>query len=369
MRRTATLLVLITLSAGLLSDQRTGAQDRAGAAPKFADVYAEWKQLDAKIDSVIEAYRAADDEERKQLVTKYETLVKQSASLVPVLRKTGIAAFTAAPNEDTDVSGTLVGLVANDVRQDEYESALELASLLLEHDCKEPALHAFAGIASYSTDDFETAEKHLLEAKKAAAITATAEQCLTDIEKAKEFWAEEQKIRQREAEAADLPRVKLTTNKGEVVIELYENEAPQAVGNFVSLVEAKFYDGLTFHRVLPGFMAQGGCPDGTGRGGPGYKIYCECHEDNHRKHFRGSLSMAHAGRDTGGSQFFLTFKRTPHLDGRHTVFGRVIEGLDVLGQIQRRDPARNGPPDPDRIVKAEVLRKRDHEYVATKVGG
>jgi len=114
-------------------------------------------------------------------------------------------------------------------------------------------------------------------------------------------------------------------------------------------------------------MAQGGCPDGTGSGGPGYNIPCECHQDNYRRHFRGSLSMAHAGRDTGGSQFFLTFKRTAHLDGRHTVFGRVVEGLDVLAALQRRNPQQGGQPEPDRIVKAEVVRKRDHEYKPTKV--
>ena len=139
------------------------------------------------------------------------------------------------------------------------------------------------------------------------------------------------------------------------------------MGNFVNLVESGYYDGLTFHRVLPGFMAQAGCPDGTGRGGPGYSIPCECHQDDYRRHFRGSLSMAHAGRDTGGSQFFLTFKRTSHLDGRHTVFGRVVEGLDVLSALQRRNPQQAGQPEPDRITKAEVLRKRDHEYKPTKV--
>jgi cyclophilin family peptidyl-prolyl cis-trans isomerase len=239
--------------------------------------------------------------------------------------------------------------------------------LLLANDCQEAGLRALAGTAYYCIDDYEAAEAHLTAAKEADALTSTAAQCLGDLETAKELWAQEQEIRKREAAADNLPRVKLTTNKGEIVIELYENEAPQAVGNFVSLVEAKFYDGLTFHRVLPGFMAQGGCPDGSGAGGPGYEIYCECGQANHRNHFRGSLSMAHAGKDTGGSQFFLTFKRTPHLDGQHTVFGRVIEGLDVLGQIQRRDPSSNGAPDPDKIVKAEVLRKRDHAYLATKV--
>ncbi|MBP86182.1 MAG: hypothetical protein CMJ64_05620 [Planctomycetaceae bacterium] len=370
MKHTVTLLVVVTLLAPLLLAQENDAQQAGGTDPaeNFAKVYSAWKELDAKIGVVVKAYRGANVNRQKELVVEYEALVKQSAQLVPKLRETGIAAYKAAPNKDENISGTLVGLVANDVRQDEYESALELANLLLQNDCQEPSLHAFAGIAAYCIDDYDTAGTHLAAAKAAEALTPTAEQCLGDLDKAKELWAVEQTLRKREADADDLPRVKFETSKGVILIELFENEAPQAVGNFVSLVDSKFYDGLTFHRVLPGFMAQGGCPLGTGSGGPGYEIYCECYEESHRKHFRGSLSMAHAGRDTGGSQFFLTFKRTPHLDGRHTVFGRVIEGLDVLGQIQRRNPQQGGAPDPDKIVKAEVLRKRDHEYAPKKLG-
>jgi cyclophilin family peptidyl-prolyl cis-trans isomerase len=114
-------------------------------------------------------------------------------------------------------------------------------------------------------------------------------------------------------------------------------------------------------------MAQGGCPIGDGTGGPGYNIFCECYREDYRRHFRGTLSMAHAGRDTGGSQFFLTFVQTPHLNGRHTAFGRVIEGMEVLAKIQRIDPEEQGSkPEPDKIVKAEVLRKRNHEYKPNK---
>ena len=159
-------------------------------------------------------------------------------------------------------------------------------------------------------------------------------------------WARELEFRAAEAKADDLPRVKLTISdstgkkiKGEIVVELFENEAPNTVANFVSLVNKPFFDGLKFHRVLPGFMAQGGDPKGDGTGGPGYHIADECFQPNHRDHFRGSLSMAHAAaRDTGGSQFFINFTPTAHLDGLHTVFGRLIEGMEVLSKIQRVDP-------------------------------
>lgn len=112
-----------------------------------------------------------------------------------------------------------------------------------------------------------------------------------------------------------------------IEIELYPNEAPGTVANFEKLIQDGFYDGLTFHRVIKGFVSQGGCPKGTGTGGPGYKIKCETAGNPH-KHEAGSLSMAHAGKDTGGSQFFLVHAPQPHLDGLHTVFGKVTSGLD-----------------------------------------
>jgi cyclophilin family peptidyl-prolyl cis-trans isomerase len=172
--------------------------------------------------------------------------------------------------------------------------------------------------------------------------------------------------RAAEAEADDLPRVKITTSQGDIVVELFENEAPNTVANFIELVEKGFYDGTPFHRVIGGFMAQGGDPTGSGAGGPGYAIACECGLPDARKHFLGTLSMAHAGQDTGGSQFFLTFRPTEHLDGKHTVFGRVIEGFDVLPKIARTE----GPtasPERDKIEKAIVVRKRSHPYEAKKL--
>ena len=158
------------------------------------------------------------------------------------------------------------------------------------------------------------------------------------------------------------------TTKGDVVIELFEDEAPNTVANFISLVENKFYDGLKFHRVIDGFMAQGGDPKGDGTGGPGYMIACECYKPGALAHGRGTLSMAHAGRDTGGSQFFLTFKPTPFLNGKHTVFGQVVQGMDVVDRFTRIDPEKPNPyVQPDRIIEARVLRKRNHPYEPVKV--
>lgn len=132
------------------------------------------------------------------------------------------------------------------------------------------------------------------------------------------------------------PRIEMVTDKGTMVLELFEQEAPGTVKNYLDLIAKNFYDGLTFHRVIDNFMIQGGCPQGTGTGGPGYKIKCET-KGNPHKHVRGSLSMAHAGQDTGGSQFFICHSPQPHLDGKHTVFGRVVEGVDVVDKIRQGD--------------------------------
>lgn len=135
-----------------------------------------------------------------------------------------------------------------------------------------------------------------------------------------------------------MTKVKISTDKGDLIAELYDNETPITVNNFISLVDKKFYDGLNFHRVIPGFVCQGGCPLGTGSGGPGYTINCEV-DGEKQYHDIGVLSMAHAGRNTGGSQFFICHNRenTRHLDKNHTCFGRVVEGLDLISKISQGD--------------------------------
>jgi len=144
----------------------------------------------------------------------------------------------------------------------------------------------------------------------------------------------------------DLTKIKdvkgaiIHTQKGDIRLKLFVDEVPNTVANFVHLAESGFYNGLNFHRVIPGFMAQGGCPYGTGTGGPGWSIACECDKNVH-KHKRGTISMAHAGKDTGGSQFFICFVDCPHLDGVHTVFGEIEKddekSFEVLDSIKQGD--------------------------------
>ena len=142
------------------------------------------------------------------------------------------------------------------------------------------------------------------------------------------------------------------TQRGEFSVELFADDAPLTVENFVNLARAGFYDGTTFHRVIPGFMAQAGDPTGTGRGGPGYQFGDEF-SPRRRHDAAGVLSMANAGAGTNGSQFFITFGPTPHLDDRHSVFGRVTDGMDVVRSIRERDPGRDREPG-DTINSIEI---------------
>ena len=148
-----------------------------------------------------------------------------------------------------------------------------------------------------------------------------------------------------------LPRIQIQTNRGDIIIEMFEDEAPNTVANMISLIEKGYYDGLNFHRVIPNFMIQGGCPHGTGTGGPGYDFDDECTPER-RHDSAGVLSMANAGPGTNGSQFFITHCPTPHLDGKHTVFGKVIEGQEVVDEIKKGDV----------MQTVVVLQKRDHVY-------
>ena len=159
-----------------------------------------------------------------------------------------------------------------------------------------------------------------------------------------------------ESENQSLPSIKMQTSQGEIHIELFEDEAPNTVANMIELSEQGFYDGLVFHRVINDFMIQGGCPHGEGTGGPGYRFRDECHPDR-RHDGPGVLSMANAGPNTNGSQFFITHSAQPHLDGKHTVFGRVLEGLDVVNRISQGDE----------IQSVTVSNKRDHEYSVVKL--
>ncbi len=375
----------------------------------------EYKAAVRDIEKLQTQYQAADAASRQKINIQLTGQIAHAKSLVNEMLEAAVEAYRFAPNANDEITELLIAVARYDViglqvgpgqpakdgnpddvyypidGGDRYERALPVLKLLIENEAGGPELYVWGFLAAFATNDYDLASTWLQKAQQEKAmeiVVAAANKSDREdpqaglmkgvvhqlsasaavLEEYKGIWAKESTIRAAEATADDLPRVKLTTSKGEIVLELFENEAPQSVANFLTLVKQGFYNGSPFHRVLPKFMAQGGAKDEEGQGGPGYTIRCECYRPDHRRHFRGSLSMAHAGRDTGNSQFFLTFIPTAHLNGRHTAFGRVIEGIEVLADLQRRSPMHGTtPPKADRIIKAEVVRDRGHEYKFDKL--
>ena len=306
---------------------------------------AEYQQPNADKISIESKFNATRDKARKAALK-----LEESAS----------AAVLANP-ENAEACAVVRDVLQSAMQADDPKKTLTLVKTLDDAGKANEEILLTGATAAMITSELDLAAKFLKAAKDAGMSTDKIDSLQKAIEHERPKVDAEMAVRATEEKADDLPQVKIKTTKGTIVVELFENEAPNTVANFISLVESHFYDGTPFHRVIPQFMAQGGDPTGTGTSGPGYTIECECELPNARKHFLGSLSMAHAGKDTGGSQFFLTFRPTEHLDGRHTVFGRVIEGFDVLPKITRTE----GPQarsTQDKIVSAEIIRKRDHVY-------
>ena len=326
---------------------------------EFVQSQAELKKLIGELTALQAEYQQPNAD-KASIENKFNITRDKAREAALALEQSASAAVLANP-ENTDACAVVRDVLQAAIQADDPKKALRLVNTLNDAGKANEDVLLNGATAAMITSELDLAEKFL----KAAEEAGTSPDKITSLQKAIE--AERPKVaiematRAAEEKADDLPQVKIETTKGTIVVELFENEAPNTVANFISLVENQFYNGTPFHRVIPQFMAQGGDPTGTGTSGPGYTIECECDLPNARKHFLGSLSMAHAGKDTGGSQFFLTFRPTEHLDGRHTVFGRVIEGFDVLPKITRTE----GPqarPTQDKIISAEILRKRDHAY-------
>ncbi len=378
---------------------------------QWADLLARRAKLMRAVSQIEDNFNAAktlDDKQKVQenfekLRTEFQTEINPGLeqlapgvhkldSTDPIAAQILIGKLLPAENQETVPDGnyaeimTLVkGLTRDD--KDSQSTVENILRLLLQHwrqSQATPLLDKLAaakdvnariltldGMAHLYLGDFDKAAEVTARAVAAGAVAPDAVDFQQVCQEYIGFWKREQELRAAEAKADDLPRVLLKTTRGDILIELFENEAPDTVANFISLVEAGKYDGVKFHRVIPGFMAQGGDPntlddnpDNDGQGGPGYTIPCECYTDDARMHFQGSLSMAHAGKDSGGSQFFITHAPTVHLnwakgkrDGSHTVFGRVIKGLDVALALRKGD----------KIESAKVVRKRDHAYAPVKV--
>lgn len=334
----------------------------------FDQMFAKFIESGKSIAALQKEYENASPTRQYEIVKEAEPLMDATRKLYMEIVPVAIDLFkTERLTTKKTLNDFLLDYVDGLTAQDDYEKAYSVATMLwmggLQKD--HPELMELTGITAFMVNFTATAEDCFKQARAAGKLSPSGAMYASLVPYYKEAYAAEKKIQEAEAQANDLPQVLIQTTKGDITVELFENEAPNTVANFISLIKKDFYKGKTFHRVIPGFMAQGGCPDGTGGGGPGYCIKCETGNPNARKHFRGTLSMARTDKkDTGGSQFFITFVPTQHLDGVHTAFGRIIKGWDVLAKLERIDPDRKIPgQEPDKIINIKILRTRQHEYV------
>jgi peptidylprolyl isomerase len=296
-------------------------------------------------------------------------------------------AFRASPQDNMDLIPVLLQSIEQDYEADAYDGLGERVELLIDQPgVNVVKLHEIAGISFYVMAQYDRAKPHLTKVAEADKLDQRGRAALGTLTEQAERWEEEQAIRAAEAMADNLPRVQLKTTRGDVVLELFEDQAPQTVGNFISLVEQGFYTDIPFYMVISGVMAITGDPTGEGSGNAGYRIRDENLREDARHSFRGSIGMAKLVESMGdseqapqrvvpesaGSQFFLTYQPLPGIDDHHTIFGRVIEGWEAIESLTRINPRKKDGDrnvTPDRLLEATVIRKRDHAYVPEIAGG
>lgn len=380
------LLIRSLAAAILLGFAAAASEARADAAADYNAALADYRATFSTIEKLFTEYQVADPARKKVINEQLKPLGIEAKTKLNAMTKAALEVYKTDPNGDPKITELLLTVVDFDIvggptgGGDQYEEALPIIEALLDGGEKKPTLPLWGVLAAVCANEFDLADKFAKKAVEMGSlkadpgeseavqdIFAQSVRYLKEKDRFRKRFEDEKKVRDAEAAADNNPRVKFTLEQGDIVIELFEDQAPTATASFLSLVKKGFYDGIVFHRVLPNFMAQGGDPTGKGSGGPGYSIACECYRPDARKHFRGTLSMAHAGKDTGGSQFFLCFVPTDFLDGKHTAFGRVVEGMELISEIQRIDPQEGSGVEPDKIIKAEVVRDRGHAYEFKKL--
>jgi len=331
----------------------------------YEAVMVEIQALKADFDK---AYQAQDSAKMTEIQNAAAPLIQKAEQAFAAVVPAANAAYGSSDGTNEKLNQFMLVYANYLLSMDEYDEAFSLFKTFLSKGMhkKHPEIFEMAGVSAFGANNFTAAKQCFAYAEKAGA--PLSQQANTYAKSITEYyekeWARELQLRKEEAQTDNLPRVLIRTTAGDMTVELFENEAPNTVKSFVTLVEKGFYTNLPFHRVLQQFMAQGGCPKGDGTGGPGYTIPEEFSKTNARKHFRGSLAMARSmDPNSAGSQFYISFLPTQFLDGQYTVFGRVIDGMDVLGKIVRIDPERPYPGQvPTKIIEMKVLRKQAHDY-------
>jgi cyclophilin family peptidyl-prolyl cis-trans isomerase len=381
------MLRFLLIAAGLFfaSGWAQGADTAGASGPNSAEFdrqFLQWKGILAELYQLRGEYREASYAKRVELDKQYRKLLDKADAMLPALRAAAEAAYLEAPDSSSDPATFLVATVYEACLKRAYEGAFPPAKLLMDHGYDRRFLIGWAGIAAFAVGQFDLAEKWLQRAREENVLANYGRSweelgvgALRNCPFYKQAWKNEEATRAAEAKADRspetwLPRVLLRTNKGEIELELFEDDAPNSVTNFILLVEDGFYNGKPFYAVQgQPCTAAGGVvgPEGEVR----HLVLPEGDRPK-RLHFRGSVTMPPSGdqRGAGTSQFYLLFFPQRSLNDKSTCIGRIVRGIDVLSRLRPTAPkefANTEPDNIDRIIEAKVLRKRSHPYELKKV--
>ena len=299
--------------------------------------------------------------------------------IIPLVEELVPLKVAGADGADDELVHLATGVMEFLYRRGEYSRTYRLAKDLVANNSENEYARVYLARSGVLTNDFspaaaKTFEKNAKFFEENDSVTDTEKLLFSNLERINILFAKELEIRELEKQADDLPRVKFMTTQGEFVIELFENEAPQTVANFISLVESGFYDDLYFHTVIQQTAAETGVAAGAGVfRDVGYTIYDEYDKPDARLHFSGSVSMVSEEPNSGAARFFVSLAPLPNFNGKRTVFGRILTGMDTVYRINHTYRIEEGEQiqienfTPDKVKSAQVLRKRDHEYLPTKV--
>lgn len=377
------ILVFLLNDWMLLSVVDAAKQDQEDSPPvvasvsdggRFLRLREEIRRVDKEINDLFVNMPIRFPNEQKEFVDRIDQLKDRQAGLRNQLDEAAIESFSADPVNNVQAGNHLGQMLIASLEGRGIERpfdpvrAIKLTKLFLDSGVSDANLYFYGYLAHFAIEEFDEAKRYLelFEQK-----TGTKEPTIRiGLQQMQEQWEREQELRAAEQEKGDLPRVRMTTDQGMIEIELFEDTLPNTVANFVSLIESGFYDGLTFFQVKPGQLARAGCPEHNGNGNPGYSIGKE-NPDQPRRFFAGTLGMYPDNTGKIGSQFFISYLPSPAFDANFQAFGRVIEGMDMVYQLKVSELSSDRPVTPEicsRILKMEVIRKRDHAYEPEKLG-
>ena len=370
-------VVLGSAENSVAQDDSKPANAQESQAISFREMSVSIRRNESEINRLYVTMPVGDPDRQKDYLKKIDQLAAKNEELRTQLSKAAIESFRRAPEGNPDAARFVYKTVMakldprNPSEKFDPKGAQDIGYMMLEglkdpkawpESIDRPNLIYQVFRASFSVEDFQSANEMLTLLESENAISPNSS-LRTQLSNSTQKWEREILIRRFEKNTDDLPRVKLETLDGDIVVELFENHAPQTVANFISLVEKKFFDELEFFHVETGVLAKTGCPQNLGTSDAGYRIANELKREQIRDHFAGSLSMVTDADGTAGSQLQISIMpdMNDNLDGKHTVFGRVIEGMDVVYGLKSKQQKKSSE-NASQIVKATVLRKRDKVY-------